>query len=252
MSIDRLKEILLNVKEGQIDIDSALEKLKLLPYENINFARIDHHRSLRQGVAEVIFCKGKSIDQVVEIAKRILDSGNDVLATRTSRDIYEKINLVDKRAIYNEAARTIVVKQKETELKGKIVIVSAGTADIPVAEEAKVTAETLGSFVSTIYDVGVAGIHRLFGEKEELFSGRVIVVVAGMDGVLPSVVGGIVDRPVIAVPTSIGYGANFGGLAALLAMLNSCAAGVSVVNIGNGFGAGYIAHKINTLPKGEK
>ena len=247
MANDRLKEILSGVKTGRLDIKQALEKLKILPYEDINFARIDHHRHLRQGMAEVIFCEGKTIKQIVEITRRILKSGNNILATRANKKIFTKIRALDNRAYYYEASRVIVIQQYQQQLIGKIVIVSAGTADIPVAEEAKITAEVLGSKVNTIYDVGVAGVHRLLGAKEELFSGKVIVVVAGMDGALASVVGGIVDKPVIAVPTSVGYGANFGGLAPLLTMLNSCAAGVSVVNIDNGFGAGYIAHKINML-----
>jgi len=251
MDISRLKKLLAEVKSGKVDIDGALEKLRHLPYEDIGFAMVDHHRHLRQGAPEVIFCEGKKPSQVAAIAAKMIEKGSDVLATRAGRDMYKALKALDKRAVYHEEARAVVIlhgKKKATE--GVVLVLTAGTTDIPVAEEAAVTARTLGSTVETMYDVGVSGIHRLFGRKDSVYGARVIVVVAGMDGALPSVVGGLVDKPVIAVPTSIGYGASFGGVAALLTMLNSCAPGVSVVNIDNGFGAGCMAHKINVL--GEK
>lgn len=246
-----LKKLLEQVKEGDCSIEQALERLKVLPYEDLGFARLDHHRHLRQGFPEVVFCQGKSISQIEEIVGCILASGGDLLATRAKPEVYKAVHKLDSRAIYNEQAATITIKQhSRPETVGRILIISAGTSDIPVAEEAVVTANILGSRVERLYDVGVAGIHRLLGQEAKLSSARVIVVVAGMDGALPSVVGGLVDKPLIAVPTSVGYGSSMGGLAALLTMLNSCAAGVGVVNIDNGFGAGCLAHKINKL--GEK
>jgi len=251
MNISRIKKLLQEVQSGKTAVDEAVEALKTLPYEDIGFAMVDHHRHIRQGTPEVIFCEGKTVLQVTEIARRLMDNGSDVLATRATPEVYKAIKALDKRAKYHEAARAVVVEhKKKAPTEGVVLVVSAGTADIPVAEEAVVTARTLGSSVETMYDVGVAGIHRLFGKKEAIFSARVVVVVAGMDGALASVVGGLVDKPVIAVPTSIGYGASFGGVAALLTMLNSCASGVAVMNIDNGFGAGCLAHKINVL--GEK
>ena len=248
MNTSDLKKLLADVGAGKLDVDAALQKLRHLPYEDMGFAKVDHHRHLRQGSPEVIFCEGKTVAQVTAIAASMLDKGSDVLATRAGADVFKAIKKLDKRAFYHEEARCIVVThKKKSPSKGTVLVVSAGTADIPVAEEAAVTARALGSSVDTMYDVGVAGIHRLFGKKEMIFSARVIVVVAGMDGALASVVGGLVDKPVIAVPTSVGYGASFGGVAALLTMLNSCASGVSVVNIDNGFGAGCIAHKINMI-----
>lgn len=248
MDKDSLKKLLDNLCKGKIDLDKALEQLKKLPYENLGFARIDHHRNLRKGFSEVIYCEGKSISQIASIAKKILSSGVTLLATRGNKEIFKKIKKINSRAQYNELAGTIVVHPRKKKRKaGKVLVLSAGTSDIPVAEEAVVTAETLGSNVEKIYDVGVAGIHRILDKKESLYSANVIVVVAGMDGALASVVGGLVEKPVVAVPTSVGYGASFHGLAALLTMLNSCATGVAVVNIDNGFGAGYFAHKINSL-----
>ncbi|MBI5166901.1 MAG: nickel pincer cofactor biosynthesis protein LarB, partial [candidate division NC10 bacterium] len=216
----------------------------------LGYAKVDLHRGIRQGFPEVVFCQGKTLEQTRGIAERILASHNSILATRASEEIFQCIYGLDPRAVYNPLARTVVVKEARPPLAGKVLVITAGTSDIPVAEEAVVTAEFLGTHVDKLYDVGVAGIHRLLDGKEMLFGARVIVVVAGMEGALPSVVGGLVDKPIIAVPTSVGYGASFGGLAALLAMLNSCSSGLAVVNIDNGFGAGLLAHKINML--GEK
>ncbi len=225
----------------------ALERLRTLPYEDLGFAAVDHHRSIRQGFPEVIFCEGKTQAQTLAIAKGLLKKGGPLLATHVSPAVAKALRRFDRRAVYHEMARTVVVQSRKPALTGDVLIVTAGTADIPVAEEARVTAAVMGSRVEVLYDVGVAGIHRVLGRHDRLRRARVVVVVAGMDGVLPSVVGGLVDRPVVAVPTSRGYGASFGGLAALLTMLNSCAAGVGVVNIDNGFGAGCLAHRINVL-----
>lgn len=251
MNVDRLKKLLEGVRAGTVDVGKAMHDLKGLPFEDLGFAVVDHHRHLRQGAPEVIYCEGKTVEQVRAIAERMLANGSDVLATRAGFDVADALAALDGRAVYHEAARAVVIRHKKKKpTKGVVLVVSAGTADMPVAEEAAVTAAALGSSVERMYDVGVAGIHRLLGKKESVFSARVIVVVAGMDGALASVVGGLVDKPVIAVPTSVGYGASFGGVAALLTMLNSCASGVSVVNIDNGFGAACMAHKINML--GEK
>lgn len=251
MNVERLKKLMEDVRSGDVDVDAALESLRHLPYEDIGFAMVDHHRHLRQGSPEVIYCEGKTAAQVRAIADKMLEKGSDVLATRVDREVYKALKGLDKRARYHEEARAVVIEhKKKPPTAGVVLVVSAGTTDIPVAEEAAITARTLGSTVETMYDVGVSGIHRLFGKKEAVFSARVIVVCAGMDGALASVVGGLVDKPVIAVPTSVGYGASFKGIAALLTMLNSCSPGVAVVNIDNGFGAGSIAHKINIL--GEK
>ncbi len=248
---ERLKEILEGVRDGKTDIEAALSELRHLPFEDIQFAVVDHHRSLRQGAPEVIYCEGKTPAQIRAIAERMLAKRSDVLATRADREAYKALKNLDRRARYNELARAVVIEHKKRPpTEGLVLIASAGTTDIPVAEEAAVTAQTLGSTVETMYDVGVSGIHRLLSRKESLVSARVIVVAAGMDGALASVVGGLVDKPVIAVPTSVGYGASFGGVAALLTMLNSCAPGVAVMNIDNGFGAGFLAHRINML--GEK
>jgi pyridinium-3,5-biscarboxylic acid mononucleotide synthase len=251
MNKANLIKLLQSVRSGKLDIETALTRLKHMPFEDMAYAHIDHHRSLRHGMPEVIYCEGKTLDQVVGITGRMLKAGSDVLATRASESIYKAIRKLDKRAVYHKASRAIVLQQrKKPATQGFILVLTAGTSDIPVAEEAAVTAEMLGSSVQTVYDVGVAGIHRILSKQDILDSARVIVVVAGMDGALPSVVGGLVDKPVIAVPTSVGYGAGFQGLAPLLTMLNSCASGVAVMNIDNGFGAGVLAHKINLL--GEK
>jgi NCAIR mutase (PurE)-related protein len=229
-------------------VQSALGRLKHLPFEDVAYAHIDHHRSLRHGMPEVIYCEGKTIEQITGIAKRMLAAGSNILATRASDAAYKAVKKLDKRAVYHKASRAIVVQQQKKKLsKGVVLVLTAGTSDIPVAEEAAVTAGVLGSTVETVYDVGVAGIHRILSKKEVLDAARVIIVVAGMDGALPSVVGGLVDKPVIAVPTSVGYGAGFQGLAPLLTMLNSCASGIAVMNIDNGFGSGVLAHRINLL-----
>ncbi len=250
MDASRLRDLIEGIKGGQVSIEEAMERLKVLPYEDLGYAKVDLHRGIRQGFPEVIFCQGKTLEQIRGIAERILTAHKSVLGTRASEEVFQCIYGLDSRAEYNPLARTVVVKESRPSLSGKVLVITAGTSDIPVAEEAVVTAEFLGSNVDRLYDVGVAGIHRLLDGKESLFGARVIVVVAGMEGALPSVVGGLVDKPIIAVPTSVGYGASFGGLAALLAMLNSCSSGIAVVNIDNGFGAGLLAHKINML--GEK
>lgn len=225
-----------------------MSRLRTLPFEDLGFARVDHHRHLRQGAPEVIFCAGKTPAQVAAIAGRLLAAGSNVLATRADESVYEALRPLHPEAAYNPVGRLVTIQiHKPPPLKGTVLVVSAGTSDIPVAEEAAGTARALGSRVETLYDVGVAGIHRLLDKAERLFEARVLVVVAGMEGALASVIGGLVAKPVIAVPTSTGYGASFGGLSALLAMLNSCASGVSVVNIDNGFGGGYTAHLINLL-----
>jgi NCAIR mutase (PurE)-related protein len=243
-----LKELLNSVRVGNLSVEEAMDSLKNLPYEDIGFARIDHHRHLRTGFPEVVFCQGKSAVQVRQIIERIHNQKNNVLATRANEDIYALVRQVDERAEYNSAGKTIVIRnRKKKDPVGKVLIISAGTSDIPVAEEAAVTCDIMGSRIERLYDVGVAGIHRLLDQKALFDESRVIIVVAGMEGALASVVGGLVDKPIIAVPTSIGYGASLGGVAALLSMLNSCAAGVTVVNIDNGFGAARAAHLINIL-----
>lgn len=247
MNHARLKKLLTDLRAGRTNVAAALERLQTLPYEDLGFASVDHHRSLRQGFPEVIFCEGKTPSQVLSIARGVLKKGGPLLATRVEPAVARVLSRLSPRAEYNELARTVVVQRRKPVLQGDILVMTAGTSDIPVAEEARVTAGVMGSRVEVLYDVGVAGIHRIFDRHARLRRARVLVVVAGMDGVLPSVVGGLVDRPVIAVPTSRGYGASFGGLAALLTMLNSCASGVGVLNIDNGFGAGCLAHRINSL-----
>lgn len=248
MQKDNLKHILEQVKAGKKSVSRAIEELCFLPYEKIPYARVDHHRSLRTGIPEAIFCEGKNIDQVISIARNILKRGGDLLATRVDNVAFDALKTIDERIAYHPLARmATLIQRPNPETKGSIMIITAGTADIPIAEEAKTTCNALGSRVETLYDVGVAGIHRLLDEGHRLFHARVICVVAGMEGALASIVGGITDRPIIAVPTSIGYGANFQGIAALLTMINSCSPGIAVVNIDNGFGAGCIAHKINII-----
>ena len=246
MDRERLKELLQSFSEGQIDLDEALERLRHLPFENLGYARVDHHRALRQGFPEVILGQGKTPDQVAGIAQRLLDNSANLLVTRTDRETYERIKEFEPLAVFHEASKAISVG-RDVVIRGRgvIAIVTAGTSDIPVADEAAVTAEIMGNQTARLYDVGVAGIHRVLSERESLQSAKVIICVAGMEGALPSVVGGLVRAPVIAVPTSIGYGASFGGIAALLGMLNSCASNVTVVNIDNGFGAGFVASLIN-------
>ena len=251
MDREKIEELLGNVKAGKIEVDEALRILKSLPYEDLGFAKIDTHRDLRRGFPEVILCQGKSIEQITKIIEK-LSSGNEfIMATKVNKQVYEAIRNMRADAVYHEAAGIVLIgKRKGKTTKKTILVVSAGTADLPVAEEAAVTAEAMGNTVERLYDVGVAGVHRLFDNKERLFRANVIVVVAGMEGALASIVGGLVDKPVIAVPTSVGYGASFDGLAALLTMLNCCTPGVVVVNIDNGFGAGYFASVINQM--GEK
>lgn len=245
MESHTLKELLKQVQSGEMDTDSAMEILKRLPFENIGYARIDHHRCMRTGVPEVIYCEGKSLEQIQGIVGKMSAHHSNIMGTRANKEVFDAIRKTGLECDYHEAARIIVINPKSVEKIGNIAVVSAGTSDIPVAEEAAVTAEILGNQVNRIYDVGVAGIHRLLDVCDDLFKANVAVVVAGMEGALASVVGGLVSCPVIGVPTSIGYGASFGGVAALLSMLNSCASGVSVVNIDNGFGAGYQASLIN-------
>lgn len=245
MDQNHLRALLEQVRTGTVDLDSAMHTLRKLPFEDLGYARIDNHRSLRTGVSEVIFCQGKSIAQIRGIVERISQNHGNILATRAGREVYEAIREVNRECEYHETARIVVIGPERVERMGNIAVVSAGTSDMAVSEEAAVTAEVLGNRVNRIYDAGVAGIHRLLDACEELFEANVAVVVAGMEGALASVVGGLVSCPVIGVPTSVGYGASFGGVAALLSMLNSCASGVSVVNIDNGFGAGYQASLIN-------
>lgn len=247
MNPEGLGKLLRDVQAGRVSVDRALSQLRTMPFEDLGFASLDHHRSLRQGFPEVVLCEGKTAKQVVAIARALLKKGGPFLATRAEPAVAKAIVALHPRARYHEDARIVSVEAARPRRAGHVLVLTAGTADVPVAEEARVTAEVMGSHVETLYDVGVAGLHRLLTRKDRLFEARVVVVAAGMDGVLPSVVGGLVECPVVAVPTSRGYGASFGGLAALLTMLNSCAAGVGVMNIDNGFGAGCLAHRINIL-----
>jgi len=241
-----LRELLEGVRGGKLTVDAALERMRHLPFEDLGFAKVDHHRALRHGMPEVILGKGKTPEQVVAIAQHLLKRVKNVLITRADAKTASLVKRKIRKAEYFPLSGAIRVWQDRTiRGRGKIAVVCAGTSDIPVAEEARVTAEVMGNEVDAIHDIGVAGIHRLMSNRERLMEARVVVVVAGMEGALPSVVGGMVSCPVIAVPTSIGYGASFNGLAALLAMLNSCASNVTVVNIDNGFGAGYVASLIN-------
>jgi NCAIR mutase (PurE)-related protein len=237
----KLAELLERYRKGRVPQDRLLRELRDLPFREVEGAVVDHHRALRCGFPEVIYCRGKTTAQIGRIAREILRRGSELLATRATPEAYRAIRKTARKAVWHEAARCVTVGGKAPSGKGYVLVVSAGTADIPVAEEARVTAEALGARVRTLYDVGVAGLHRLLAHRSLIMDARVLVVVAGMEGALASVVGGLVRRPVIAVPTSVGYGANFEGLATLLAMLNSCASGVTVVNIDNGFGAGYSA-----------
>ncbi|KGO12312.1 1-(5-phosphoribosyl)-5-amino-4-imidazole-carboxylate carboxylase [Clostridium botulinum] len=248
MNKEDIKKLLLDIKSDKISLEDGVNILQDLPFKDLGYAKIDNHREMRVGYPEVIYCAGKTVDQIKGIIEFMLTKENNILGTRATKEAYEEVKRICPEAEYNELARTIVIKKREVKSKGRyIAVVTAGTSDIPVSEEAAVTAEIFGNKVERIYDVGVAGIHRLFDKLELIRGARVVVVAAGMEGALASVVGGLVDKPVIAVPTSIGYGANFQGLSALLSMLNSCASGVSVVNIDNGFGAGYLASMINNL-----
>ena len=249
----QLRDLLEEVRSGALTPESAheqiLQYLRQSPYENLGFARVDHHRSVRQGFPEVVYGPGKTPEQIATISERIVAAGHNLLVTRTTRDAYDAIRERLPAASFHEQARTITLRLTSMPPgRGTILVAAAGTADLPVAEEAVTSAEIMGNTVDRLYDVGVAGLHRLLAEHARLTAAHVVIVVAGMEGALPSVVGGLVDAPVIAVPTSVGYGASFGGITALLAMLNSCASGVSVVNIDNGFGAAAIASAINHLP----
>jgi len=249
MTPEFLTQLLTEVKEGTVQVDDALSRLRELPFQDLGCAQVDHHRHLRQGMPEVIFGEGKNIEQIIRIMTAMAGKGSNILVTRLAADKADRVIAAFPAAAYDEDARCLTLEQQSVEQRGKgaILVVSAGTSDIPVAAEALVTARFLGNAAEHLYDVGVAGIHRLLARRERLDAASVIIVVAGMEGALPSVVGGLVDKPVIAVPTSVGYGAAFGGIAALLGMLNSCAAGVTVVNIDNGFGAACAASLINRV-----
>jgi pyridinium-3,5-biscarboxylic acid mononucleotide synthase len=248
MNREHLRRLLEEVRGGEIDIDGAMERVRHLPFEDLGFAKVDHHRALRHGMPEVILAAGKTPDQVAAIAGKLVENAPNVLITRADADCARAVVAHVQDAEYHQLSGVIRVwRDRTVRGKGKIAVVSAGTSDIPVAEEAQITAETMGNDVDVVYDIGVAGIHRLMQNRERLTKARVVVVCAGMEGALPSVVGGLVSCPVIAVPTSVGYGASFHGLAALLGMLNSCASNVAVVNIDNGFGAGYVASLINQI-----
>jgi hypothetical protein len=279
MDVQRLRELLERVRTGDATIDEALSALRSLPYEDLGFAKIDHHRALRNGFPEVVYCPGKTTEHILAILDRLTARSAKILASRADPEVAAAVKSAFPRAVYHELPRMLVVpgfgslpgdggafpaaegtasstisssSVPRTNVVGTVLIVSAGTADLPVAEEAVITASEMGSPVERLYDVGVAGIHRLLGHQDRLFAANVVIVVAGMEGALASVVGGLVARPVIAVPTSVGYGASFQGLSALLTMLNSCASGIGVVNIDNGFGAGYLAHLINQTPSAQE
>jgi pyridinium-3,5-biscarboxylic acid mononucleotide synthase len=246
MDQTRLREILKSYKDGQTDLDQVVADLRHLPFEDLGFAHVDHHRAIRQGFPEVIFGLGKTPEQVGGIAARLLERSANLLVTRTSPEAFEIVRQTAPDAVYHESCRAISVRRDTTiHGHGTIAVVTAGTSDIPVADEAALTVEIMGNRIERLFDVGVAGIHRILSRRQVLDSARVIICVAGMEGALPSVVGGLVNVPVIAVPTSIGYGASFNGIAALLGMLNSCSSNVTVVNIDNGFGAGFVASLIN-------
>lgn len=247
MEQDSIRELLVSVRGGEISVEEAMQRLRHLPFEDIGLACIDHHRGLRRGLSEVLYGEGKEVEDILAIMESMLAKGDNILVTRLSKEKAEKIRMTFPRSLYYAKARvlTLIQKAPKTRGRGTILVISAGTSDIPVAEEAAITARFMGNDVEMVHDVGVSGLHRLLSHRERLSAASVIVVVAGMEGALPSVVGGLVDKPVIAVPTSVGYGASFEGIAALLGMLNSCASGITVVNIDNGFGAGYAASLIN-------
>ena len=247
MDQKRIKELLRKVKKGEVSVDEAVSRLRDFPFENIDVACIDHHRSIRRGASEVIFGEGKEVEDILAIMDRMIAQEENILVTRLSLEKAGKIKKKYTKAVYHPRSRTLTLVQHSQEPRGRgsILVISAGTSDIPVAEEAAVTGRFMGNDVETLYDLGVSGLHRLLAHREKLQKASVIIVVAGMEGALPSVVGGLVDKPVIAVPTSVGYGASFQGIAALLGMLNSCASGVTLVNIDNGFGAGYAASLMN-------
>ena len=242
----KIRKIMSDLKNNKIQIDEAIKKLKFLPFEDLGFVKIDHHRALRKGFPEVVYCQNKTVKQVAEIIKRLSKNNETVIATRAEEEMFQAVKKLIKNTQYNKISKTIIVnKINKTAKNGKILVASAGTSDINVAEEAAVVAEAMGNKVERLYDVGVAGLHRLLGNREKIDSASVLIIVAGMDGVLPSVVSGLFGKPIIAVPTSVGYGASFKGIAPLLTMLNSCSPGVVVVDIDNGFGAGYFASLIN-------
>ncbi|MEW6237950.1 MAG: nickel pincer cofactor biosynthesis protein LarB [Candidatus Omnitrophota bacterium] len=246
MNPEKIRGLLQRVQSSELSIEDAITQLKHFPYEDIGFANIDHHRSLRQGIPEVVFCQGKETNDIIEIVERLIEGGHPVLATRIRPEAIDPLKKQFPKAVFYDRSRSFTLGEPpESETVGDVLVICAGTSDLPVAEEAAVTARFTGSKTAQIADVGVAGIHRLFGRLDRIRSANAIVVAAGMEGALASVIGGLVDIPVIAVPTSVGYGASFGGLSALLTMLNSCSAGVTVVNIDNGFGAGYAASLIN-------
>lgn len=248
MTGKELQKILSEVRDGTRSVDEAFNALKDFPYSDLGFAKIDHHREIRTGYPEIVYCAGKTIEQVKEIFRVMSQKENNVIGTRATREMFDAVSSISPDAVYYNVARIISIQKKKPETpETSIAVITAGTSDIPVAEEAAVTAELTGNKVVRIFDAGVAGIHRLVDRLPEIRSCRVIIVIAGMEGALASVVGGLVDKPVIAVPTSVGYGANFGGISALLAMLTSCSSGVTVVNIDNGFGAGFSASMINKL-----
>lgn len=248
MDSEQLKSMLESVRSGEVGIDAALERLRHLPFEDLGFAKLDHHRSIRQGMSEVVFGKGKTADQVAILAEKLLVHNRNLLITRATEEMGRRVREICADAEYHPLSGVVRVwGDRQLRGKGTIAVVCAGTSDIPVAEEARLTAEIMGNHVDAIHDVGVAGIHRLVNSADRLQRAKVVVVCAGMEGALPSVVGGLVSAPVIAVPTSVGYGASFQGLAALLGMLNSCSSNVTVVNIDNGFGAGYVASLINRV-----
>jgi pyridinium-3,5-biscarboxylic acid mononucleotide synthase len=246
MTEDQIRKILAQHKSGVLSDADALARLRALPFEDLGFANIDHHRSLRQGFPEVIFGSGKTVQQVAKIVEAMYKHDHNILVTRSTPEHFQRIKQIAPEAEYHETARAVTVQKDQTMRgKGTVMVISAGTSDMPVAEEALVTLKVMGNNVESLYDVGVAGLHRLLDRREQLNRARVLIVVAGMEGALPSVVGGLVSVPVIAVPTSVGYGASFNGVAALLGMLNSCASNVTVVNIDNGFGAAVVASLIN-------
>lgn len=248
MNKEEIRALLEGIKDNKINIEEALEELEDLPFKDLGFAKIDNHREIRIGYPEVIYCAGKTVDQVRDIVKFMLTKNNNILGTRATEEMYNAVKEICDEAEYNKLGRTITIKKKEQAITDSyIAIVAAGTSDLPVVEEAYETAKILGNKAIKVVDVGVAGIHRLFSKLDVIRDAKVVIVIAGMEGALASVIGGLVDKPVIAVPTSVGYGANFGGISALLSMLNSCASGVSVVNIDNGFGAAYNASIINKL-----
>ena len=247
MTPDTLRKLLDEVKSGRLDVEAALSRLRRLPYEDLGFAKLDLHRALRGGAAEAVFCQGKTPGQVVAIVERLSEHHPNVIATRADSAVAEAVAAAGLPHRYHPLARLLIVRPERGEEVGSIAVAAAGTADLPVAEEAALVADALGNHVERVYDCGVAGLHRLLAHTEVLSEANAVVAVAGMEGALPSVIGGLIDRPVIAVPTSVGYGTSFGGVTALLAMLNSCAPGVSVVNIDNGYGAAHQASQINHL-----